>query len=255
VLALAAGERNQGAAPASRDAAVANWLRAGRLDPITWIRVPVRGGLEVDASADLVSFGGVRLCCSMRAAQWVADAHRAMLITAAISDAIWRASTLRIAPFSLSSPSLYGFDPGGAVRFWLEEQDGIERALAAAKTERLRRDGMRAVFGGPPDLLATLSKDYVLDHRLVQEPTRCAIYGWHQLNGAPIQAPETGASLIHDLPFFDYSHGVRIVRDRAWLNGQPVALADIYRQRPELVTYQPGYPAPPIRHPAVPPLS
>jgi hypothetical protein len=98
----------------------------------------------------------------------------------------------------------------------------------------------------------------VLDARLEQNPDHCAIYGWHQLNGVPIQtapnpAQGTGASLKHELSFFDYSHSVRIVSRRAMLDGAVVDLADVYRHRPELVVYVKGQAAPPVRHPGVPP--
>jgi hypothetical protein len=89
---------------------------------------------------------------------------------------------------------------------------------------------------------------------LLEQPGRCAIYGMRTLAGVPIQSPATGASLIHPLTFYDYASSVRVVRRKALLHGLAVDLADIYRTRPELVTFRAGYPAPPVRHPAVPPL-
>lgn len=247
VEAMAPAELGQGEAPAARDEAVARWLRAGQLDPITWSRIPVRGGLEVLVSSDAVKFGGVRVCCSQRGAQWIADWHNALTPTAGIIDATWRAATLKVAPFVLSSPAMYGYDPGGEVRYWLEEQDGVEANIAAAVRERGRE-----LDAG--ELVASVSKDYVLDHRLLAQPTQCAIYGWQELNGIAIQAPKSGAALIHDLSFFDYSHGVRLAHRLAFIHGEPVDLAEVYRHRSELVVFVVGYPAPPIRHPAVPPL-
>jgi hypothetical protein len=238
-------------APASRDDLVASWIRARALDPVTWIRIPVRGGLEVQVSGDAISFGGIRLCCSQRAAQWVADSLDALTPTTGISDAIWRAANVRLPPMTIDP------DPGGAVRYWLQTQDRIQTSLSDFRVARLRRMGPSALLL-PPDLIADVGKDYVLVNRLIKEPTKCAIYGWRTLAGVALQNQQSprGASLRHYLPFFDYSHAVRVVHRRAWLNGGEVDLAAIYSTLPELVI-TPGFDLapPPIRHPAVPRLT
>lgn len=249
VLALAAGEAGQGAAPRSRDAAVLRWLAAGELDAPKWARIPVRGGLEVAVTSDDVKMGGVRVCCSQIAGQRIADAWGVMMITAGISDAIWKAATLRLGPFPLSAPNVYGVNPGGGVRYWLEEDDAIEARLVAAKAKRAAELGIFGVLSDTrPDLVAGTSKDYTLTSRLIQRPDRLSIYGWHLLDGHVIQPEE----LAHELTFFDYSHRVRLVSRDCWLDGKLANLADIYQHRPELVTRIPGEPAPPIRHPGVP---
>ena len=227
--------------PIQRDAHVARWILEGKLDPVDWIPIHVRGGLFVQVSGDGVKFGGVRLCCSQVAAQWVADALGALTPTAGITDAIWRAANIRLGPLPLDP------NPGGNVRAWLREQDRIEAELVEARAWRAAHMAPRL----EPDLVADVGKDYVLDARLLERPGQCAIYGWRSLAGVPIQSPATGASLLHRLSFYDYSHAVRVVKREAILHGARVDLAEIYRTRPELVTW-PGYPAPPTRHPSVP---
>jgi len=45
---------------------------------------------------------------------------------------------------------------------------------------------------------------------------RVAIYGWHQLNGIPIQPLYAG----HINSYVDYSHGIRLVMDKIKVNGK-----------------------------------
>lgn len=59
------------------------------------------------------------------------------------------------------------------------------------------------VKSGVKDVVAGHKKDLVIPFKA----GRITIYGWHQMNGKPIQ-PESG---VHDSSWVDYSHGVRIV--------------------------------------------
>lgn len=78
-------------------------------------------------------------------------------------------------------------------------------------------------------LLAGHKKDVVLTPRLLAQPERVAIYGWHRQDGRPIQP----LSLVHAIEYVDYSHGVRLVSRTALLDGEPVDILDIYTD-PEL---------------------
>ena len=70
-------------------------------------------------------------------------------------------------------------------------------------------------------------KDIVITNRLRRKPGRVAIYGWHQQNGRPIQPLST----VHGADYADYSHGVRLVSQTAFLNGKPTSLANIMADR------------------------
>jgi hypothetical protein len=65
-------------------------------------------------------------------------------------------------------------------------------------------------------LTAGHKKDIVLTPRVTNAPTKVAIYGWHNTNGAPIQPLYLG----HTAAWVDYSHGARFVRRQMLLNGQ-----------------------------------
>src|SRR5439155_18545018 len=51
-------------------------------------------------------------------------------------------------------------------------------------------------------------KDVVISNRLKEKPNRVAIYGWHKLDGKPIQPLYVG----HGDFYADYSHGIRLVK-------------------------------------------
>lgn len=72
-------------------------------------------------------------------------------------------------------------------------------------------------------LIGGIKKDVVITPQLASNPTKVAIYGWHQLNGQPIQPLYLG----HGISYADYSHGIRLVRSAMTVNGQPTTVAAV----------------------------
>jgi len=58
---------------------------------------------------------------------------------------------------------------------------------------------------------------------LFTSPGRIAIYGWHRLNGAPIQPLST----VHGACYADYSHGIRLVSETVTVDGQSRSAYDV----------------------------
>jgi hypothetical protein len=56
-------------------------------------------------------------------------------------------------------------------------------------------------------------------------PKPVVIYGWHHLNGVPIQPLYNG----HEETYADYSHGIRLVQESVLLNGSPTTVSDILK--------------------------
>ncbi|WP_051748955.1 hypothetical protein [Nevskia soli] len=74
----------------------------------------------------------------------------------------------------------------------------------------------RAANGLPlGTLTAGDKKDLVLTSRLWRMQDRVAIYGWHLPTGRPIQPLST----VHGWRYADYSHGVRLIADIAYVDG------------------------------------
>ncbi|HKH60535.1 MAG TPA: hypothetical protein VKA49_06870, partial [Flavitalea sp.] len=71
---------------------------------------------------------------------------------------------------------------------------------------------------GRSGLISGIKKDVVNTFKLSQYPKRdrVAIYGWHKLDGKPIQPLYTG----HVNWYVDYSHGIRLVSRRIMVDGR-----------------------------------
>lgn len=128
------------------------------------------------------------------------------LPTTRIVDEIYAEAALHLAPIPLP--------PGPTMRSMETTVEHRDRVMA-------ERAGLE-----PGDLVAGTKKDLVLTERLRDMPDREAIYGWHQLNGQPIQP----LSLVHGVRYADYSHGVRLVANTVFVDGEAMsylaALAD-----------------------------
>ena len=76
-------------------------------------------------------------------------------------------------------------------------------------------------------LVAGHKKDIVVTKQLSYHPNQLAIYGWHTIEGTPVQP----LSLVHGARYVDYSHGVRFVSKQAWLDGIVVDLPTMLRDK------------------------
>jgi hypothetical protein len=73
------------------------------------------------------------------------------------------------------------------------------------------------------ELISGHKKDVVLTNLLHRRPGRIAIYGWHRQNGEPIQP----LSIVHGAWYADYSHGIRLVINQVWINGEMLPILDV----------------------------
>jgi hypothetical protein len=71
--------------------------------------------------------------------------------------------------------------------------------------------------------VAGIKKDIVITNRLLEKPNRVAIYGWHYLDGKPIQPVYTG----HVDWYVDYSHGIRPVERWMIADGKRMSFEQI----------------------------
>jgi hypothetical protein len=74
-------------------------------------------------------------------------------------------------------------------------------------------------------LVSGHKKDVVVTNLLTSNPGRIAIYGWHRLNGAPIQPLST----VHGACYADYSHGIRLVSETVMVDGQSKSVYDVLK--------------------------
>jgi hypothetical protein len=205
----------------ARDALIRAELFAGNIPQFLRHPVPVSvtGGdranpleLTLCVLPDYLAVGSDRdfvfVPLGLDAALAVAQRFGFELPTTRMVDAIYAAAPVKLAPLPLP--------PGAQMRstaYFVHHNELIGEQRAA----------LSAPLG---ELTAGDKKDLVLSSRLWTDPGQVAIYGWHRGVGAPIQPLST----VHGARYADYSHGVRLVSDTAYVNGVPHSLRALLAQ-------------------------
>jgi len=144
---------------------------------------------EYFVSPDYLSIGTndnwARINITPLAAQKIADSFNCFLPTRKMVDDIYKAAKIKLEPvpmfaFRDSTPTMWH--------------------------HHLIIEGQRK---GRKGLIAGIQKDVVISGKISRDPKpdRVAIYGWHKLDGNPIQPLYTG----HIFWWVDYSQGIRLV--------------------------------------------
>ncbi len=145
-------------------------------------------------------------------AQRIADRTNCMLPTAVMVDQIYAAAAVKLPPQPIPPDA----EMVTVQRFY-QHNDSVQT---------LRRPALIPFTLG--SLVSGTKKDIVIDQRIYSQlkkncPKPVVIYGWHRLNGIPIQPAYNG----HGETYADYSHGVRLVQRMAKINGADISLTDI----------------------------
>lgn len=203
-----------------RDKSVAREIMSGNVPGFLQDLVPVEvSGRAKDGSntkivfcvmPDYLAVGSdrdfVRIPMGLPAAMQIASRFDMMLPTRRMVDQIYRASDLRVSPKPMT--------PGSQ----MSSTDYLVRHNATVEGQ------VRGASSRSGKLVSGHKKDLVLSNRLESNRGRVAIYGWHRSNGKAIQPLST----VHGANYADYSHGVRLVSQTAYLNGRPMRLADLF---------------------------
>ena len=164
-----------------------------QVDSVTTLRA------SYQVTSDYLSIGTdadwSRVPLTAMAAQQLADSFQCFLPTRKIVDDIYQAARVKLAPMPM-----FAFRDSPVTMY----------------QHHLIIEGLR---NGRKGLIAGIKKDVVIAALLTRsaKPNRIAIYGWHQLNGKPIQPLYAG----HVNWYVDYSHGVRLVKRTIQINGRP----------------------------------
>ena len=143
----------------------------------------------------------VRMPMTPYTAEAFCDAFGFVLPTRKMVNDIWVAAPVHVEPRPLTK------DRDSTLTF-LQHHRIIEEQLAGQA---------RGVF------VAGIKKDVVVSNKLLERPNRVAIFGWHYLNGQPIQPVYAG----HVDWYVDYSHGIRPVRRWMRVDGARMTLEAI----------------------------
>lgn len=149
-----------------------------------------------------------RIPMNPHTAQRLATLFGASMITAKLSDHIYEAAEVKLAPFNYIPVG----NANELVTRFREHHDQIEKQLAEAG-------------GAHGQLVAGIKKDVIISVRMAARQDRVVIYGWHKPDGKPIQPVYSG----HVDWYVDYSHGIRLMNNRVIIDGKPALLTDILK--------------------------
>lgn len=155
--------------------------------------------LAVGSDADFV-----RMPMMPLTAQSIADQFGCVLPTRKMVNDIYAQAAVKLAPHPFS-PTVY--DIISVEVFYLSH---------LAIEEQRAGQPLGLLVGG-------VKKDVVITPQLASLSGRVAIYGWHQLNGVPIQPLYLG----HDVNHVDYSHGIRLVAETMEVDGATMRVIDV----------------------------
>lgn len=160
-------------------------------------------------TSDYLSVGNsndwARIPLTPIAAQLIADSLHCFLPTRKIVDDIYKAAVVKLAPVPMY---IYR---DSTVTMW---------------QHHLIIEGQR---NGKKGLIAGIKKDVVTSDLLTRssKTNRVAIYGWHRLDGKPIQPLYTG----HVNWYADYSHGIRLIYQQIKVNGKWMDYKDVFADK------------------------
>jgi hypothetical protein len=159
------------------------------------------------AAPDYLSVGldrdWARINITPMAAQKIADSFYCFLPTKKMVDDIYKASKIKLEPMPM-----YAFRDSTPTMWH----------------HHLIIEGQRK---GKKGLIAGIQKDVILSERISRDPKpdRVAIYGWHKLDGNPIQPLYTG----HVNWWVDYSQGIRLIYRKIKVGGKWMDYADVLK--------------------------
>jgi hypothetical protein len=149
-----------------------------------------------------------RIPMDPRTAQRLASLFGASLITARLSDYLYRVADIRLTPFNYIPEG----NANESVSKFAEHNKQIEMQLSESG-------------GRPGQLIAGIKKDVILSARIAEQPGKVVIYGWHKPGGKPIQPVYSG----HVNWYVDYSHGIRLMNNHLIIDGKNALLSDILK--------------------------
>jgi hypothetical protein len=158
---------------------------------------------------DYLSIGSdedfARIPLTPMTAQQIADSLHCFLPTRKIVNDIYKAAKIKLEPVPM-----YAFRDSAVTMY----------------QHNLIIEGQRKLRKG---LISGVKKDVIITERLTRssKPNRVAIYGWHQLNGIPIQPLYTG----HVNWYVDYSHGIRLIYRTIYVNKKPMDYIDVLKDK------------------------
>lgn len=142
--------------------------------------------------------------------QQAANAFGATMPTRKLVDHIYQNAEIKLQPVTYAPVG----NQNEKVEKFIEHNTAIQEQFESAG-------------GVEGDLVGGTKKDVVISNKIVDpsRPGHVVIYGWHQLNGQPIQ-PLTN---IHSNTYVDYSHGIRLLDSDIVIDGDTTKVQNVLK--------------------------
>lgn len=140
-------------------------------------------------------------------AQHLADIYNCMLPSKKIVDKIYTNADIKLSPQPIP-PS----DAMTGIQVFAQHTDSI-----------IQQVSLRGIDRSAPVIISGHKKDIIISNKIYGpdiSSERVVIYGWHRSANNPIQPVYNG----HSAKYADYSHGVRMLSRKAFLNGDSIQL-------------------------------
>lgn len=145
-------------------------------------------------------------------AQNIANHYNASLPTPKVSDLIYREAKLKLEPFN--------YIPRG------KRNETVDIFYDHSRTIQAQ---IKSAGYAPGIFVAGTKKDVVISSNFNDSTSsqHVSIYGWHKLNGKAIQPLYDG----HINTYVDYSHGVRLISNRVFIDGKEFDYREILKDQ------------------------
>jgi len=187
--------------PREREAEIRQEITRGNVPDFLRRLVPIHAEAEgADGARHTVDYGVTsdylavgsdedffRVPMTPATARAIADALGCEMVTRKVVDDVYRAAAVKLQPRPMT-----------------ERREDVATFYEHHKVIESQRVASGKAAGA---LIAGIKKDVVISIRLKERPGRVAIYGWHKLDGSPIQP----LTIVHSAEYVDYSHGVRLM--------------------------------------------
>ena len=173
--------------------------------------IPFRGG-QLCVYSDYHISSGIRTPLDLGDAFALVNRLGLRLPTPEVVDSIYAHADIKIAPIPMPPTSEMT-----TVAYYVRHDSLINAQLRGLGFDPgpSLREGLKA------KIIAGHKKDVVY---INPNSTKVAIYGWHQLNGKPIQTLYTG----HVYWYVDYSQGVRLIYENVRVNGKWLHYSELF---------------------------
>lgn len=149
--------------------------------------------------------------CPMRPqlAQKIADMLKCSLPTRKISDNIFKQAVVKLIPQPI---------PPSRAMITVPVFEKHNQMVNLQRENSLQNFPLGSLVSGNKKDVVISNKIYTIDMK-----SRVVIYGWHKPDGKAIQPLYNGHTSDH----VDYSHGIRLIQNKLWVNGKRSNLKNI----------------------------